>query len=209
MITVLIADDHAVVRQGLKQIIADQKDMVVGGEAKNGHEVIELLRQKEWDVVVLDITMPGRSGLDILKDIKSERPELPVLMLSMHPEDQYALRALRAGAAGYLTKESAPEELVVAIRRILRGKKYITESVADAMVDDIKGAVDKEPHDKLSDREFQVLTMIGSGKSLSDIAEELSLSVKTVSTYRTRLLEKMHLKNNAELVHYAVSRKLV
>ena len=201
MITVLIADDHAVVRQGLKQIIADQKDMVVGGEAKNGHEVIELLRQKEWDVVVLDITMPGRSGLDILKDIKSERPELPVLMLSMHPEDQYALRALRAGAAGYLTKESAPEELVVAIRRILRGKKYITESVADAMVDDIKGAVDKEPHDKLSDREFQVLTMIGSGKSLSDIAEELSLSVKTVSTYRTRLLEKMHLKNNAELVH--------
>jgi two-component system, NarL family, invasion response regulator UvrY len=208
MVTVLIADDHSVVRAGLKQIVADQEDMVVGGEAKNGAEVLALVRQKKWDIVVLDITMPGRSGLDILKDIKTEFPQMPVLMLSMHPEDQYALRALRAGASGYLTKESAPEELVVAIRRILKGRRYITESVAEVLAEDLHGVAPDVSHYGLSDREFQVLTLLAKGKSLSDIAEQLSLSVKTISTYRARLLQKMKLKNNAELIHYAISNHL-
>jgi two-component system, NarL family, invasion response regulator UvrY len=209
MVTILIADDHSVVREGLKQIIADQRDMVVGGEAKDGSEVLALLKEKKWDVVVLDITMPGKGGIDVLKSIKSEHPEIPVLMLSMHPEDQYAVRAIRAGAAGYLTKESAPEELVAAIRRIVGGRKYITGTVAEMLLEESNEATAQSPHDTLSDREFQVLTLIASGKNTKEIAQEMSLSTKTVSTYRSRLLSKMHLKRNADIIRYAIQSKLV
>lgn len=209
MINILIADDHAIVRRGLKQIIAEQKDMQVGGEADNGVAAIELLRRQNWDIAVIDISMPGRGGLDIVKEIKSQHPKLPVLVLSMHPEDQYALRALRAGAAGYITKESAPEELVIAIRKILSGRKYVSESLAEKLATEIGGDSRKPPHELLSDRELQVLSMIASGKTVSQIAKELSLSVKTISTYRARILEKMHMKNNAELTHYAIANKLV
>jgi DNA-binding NarL/FixJ family response regulator len=209
MINILIADDHAIVRQGLKQIIADQRDMHVGGEAHNGQEALELILNKKWDVAVIDISMPGRGGLDILKEIKNERPKLPVLVLSMHPEDQYALRALRAGAAGYITKESAPDQLVTAIRKILTGRKYVSESLAQKMADEIGGGSERPLHEQLSDRELQVLCKIASGKTVSEIGNELSLSVKTISTYRARLLEKMKMKNNAELTHYAISSKLV
>ncbi len=209
MINILIADDHAIVRQGLKQIIADQTDMRVGGEADNGIAALELLRKQNWDIAVIDISMPGRGGLDILKEIKSERPKLPLLVLSMHPEDQYALRALKAGAAGYITKESAPEELVTAIRKILSGRKYVSQSLAEKMADEIVGGSEKPLHEQLSNRELQVLCMIASGKTVSEIGKELSLSVKTISTYRARILEKMNMKNNAELTHYAITSKLV
>ncbi len=209
MVRILIADDHAIVRQGLKQIIADQSDMQVAGEASNGVEVLKFLDAHKCDIVVLDVSMPGRSGIEVLKDIKRRQPELPVLVLSMHPEDQYALRAIRAGASGYITKESAPVELVSAIRKVFRGRKYISESVADSMVGEITGGTSKAPHEQLSDREYEVFRMIASGKNLTDIAQTLSLSVKTISTYRGRILEKMHLKNNADLTHYAISNKLV
>jgi DNA-binding NarL/FixJ family response regulator len=209
MINILIADDHAIVRQGLKQIIADQTDMRVGGEADNGLAALELLRKQHWDIAVIDISMPGRGGLDILKEMKSERPKLPVLVLSMHPEDQYALRALRAGAAGYITKESAPEELVTAIRKILSGRKYVSQSLAEKLADEVADNGGKPLHEQLSDRELQVLCLIASGKTVSDIGTELSLSVKTISTYRTRILEKMNMKTNADLMHYAISAKLV
>ncbi len=209
MVRILIADDHAIVRQGLKQIIADQSDMQVAGEASNGIEVLEFLDAHKCDIVVLDVSMPGRNGIDVLKDIRRRHAELPVLILSMHPEDQYALRAIRAGASGYITKESAPVELVSAIRKVFRGRKYISESVADSMVGEITGESSKPPHELLSDREYEVFRMIASGKNLTDIAQTLSLSVKTISTYRGRILEKMHLKNNADLTHYAISNKLV
>ncbi|MBI5471725.1 MAG: response regulator transcription factor [Ignavibacteriae bacterium] len=209
MIRILIADDHAIVRQGLKQVIADQNDMQLAGEASNGNEVLAFLEKHKVDVVVLDVTMPGRNGIEVLKDIHQRYPTLPVLVLSMHPEDQYALRALRAGASGYITKESAPTELVSAIRKVMRGRKYISESVADSMLGEISSERTKEPHELLSDREFEVLRMIASGKSLTEIAAELSLSIKTISTYRGRILDKMRLKNNAELTHYAISNKLI
>ena len=209
MINILIADDHAIVRRGLKQIIADQTDMRVGGEADNGQKALELIREQNWDAVVMDISMPGRSGLDIMKEIKSERPKLPVLVLSMHPEDQYALRALRAGAAGYITKDSASDELVIAIRKILSGRKYVSESLAEKIANEIGRDSEKPLQALLSDREMQVLSMIASGKTVSEIGIELSLSVKTISTYRARILEKMNMKNNADLMHYAISTKLV
>jgi DNA-binding NarL/FixJ family response regulator len=209
MIKILIADDHPVVRKGLKEIIEDNSDMVVAGEASNGQEVLEEALKKEFDVVVLDISMPGRSGLEVLKQLKRERPELSVLILSMHPEEHYAVRVLKAGASGYLTKESVPDELIKAIRRISTGRKYVSSTLAEKLAFDLENRAEKILHEKLSDREYEVMCMIGSGKTLKEIAEALCLSVKTISTYRSRILEKMKMKNNAELIHYAIKHNLV
>lgn len=209
MIKVLIADDHAVVRQGLKQILAETMDLVVGGEATNTQEVLDKIRDSEFDVIVLDITMPGRGGLDILREIKHERPKLPILILSMHSEDQFAVRALKAGASGYMSKESAPELLVKAIRKVHAGGKYISPALAEKLAFDLESDSERPPHEKLSDREFQVMCMIASGKTVKEIADKLSLSVKTISTYRARILEKMKMKTNAEVTHYAIRNELV
>lgn len=208
-IRILIADDHAIVRQGLRQILSDCDDLFVAGEACNGVEALGRLRQDEFDLVLLDVSMPDRNGIDALKLIKKEYPRLPVLMLSMHPEDQYAIRALKSGASGYLTKQSAPEMLVTAIRQVACGKKYVSPSLAEALANAISDDTERAPHETLSDREYQTLCMIASGKTLSQIAEELNLSVKTVSVYRARLLEKMRLRNNAELTHYGLKHGLV
>ena len=209
MLKILIADDHAIVRQGLKQIVAETRDMVVAGEASNGQELFNKLKEDDYDVIVLDITMPGRSGIDVLRQLRSERPRLPVLILSVHSEEQYALRALRAGASGYLTKESAPDELVVAIRKVSLGGKYISSSLAEKLAFQLEAGHEQAPHETLSDREYQVLCMIASGKTVMEIAQDLSLSEKTISTYRTRILEKMNMKNNAELTYYAIKNQLV
>lgn len=209
MIKILIADDHAIVREGMKQMLAGVPDMVVADEASSGQEALNKIWKGDFDVVVLDIAMPGKSGLDTLKELKSEKPRLPVLILSMYPEEQYAVRVLKAGASGYLTKESAPDELVAAIRRISQGKKYISSSLAEKLAVDLDADAKKPFHEALSDREFQVLCLIASGKTVGEIAEKLSLSVKTISTYRTRILEKMHMKNNAELTYYAIQHHLV
>jgi DNA-binding NarL/FixJ family response regulator len=208
-IRVFIADDHAIVREGLKQILAEQRDIVVAGEAENGLDAIKLFRKSRCHVMLLDISMPDRNGIEVLKQIKQERPELAVLMLSMHREDQYAIRALKAGAAGYLTKQSAPRELVTAIRQVAGGQKYVSATLAQALASQVGVDHEAPPHDSLSDREFQTLTMIASGKTVSEIARELSLSVKTVSEYRARLLAKMNLKTGAELTHYAIRNQLV
>jgi DNA-binding NarL/FixJ family response regulator len=208
-IRVFIADDHAIVREGLKQILAEQRDIVVAGEAENGLDAIKLFRKSRCHVMLLDISMPDRNGIEVLKQIKQERPELAVLMLSMHREDQYAIRALKAGAAGYLTKQSAPKELVTAIRQVAGGQKYVSATLAQALASQVGADHDAPPHESLSDREFQTLTMIASGKTVSEIARELSLSVKTVSEYRARLLTKMNLKTSAELTHYAIRNQLV
>lgn len=197
------------VRQGLKLILADHFKRAVFGEARNAQEALSRVAKENWDVAVLDITLPGRSGLDVLQDIKRLRPRLPVLVLSMHPEDQFAVRLLKAGAAGYLTKESADEELVGAIRKVVGGGRYISPSLAERMASYLNVDMEIAPHERLSDREFLVLRMIASGKTVSQIAKELSLSVKTISTYRARALEKMDMKNNAELTYYAVQKKLV
>ena len=211
MIRVLIADDHAVVRQGLKQILGNTPEMLVAGEATNGQEVLDKVRAETWDVVVLDISMPDRSGLDILKQLRSERPKLPVLVLSMYSEDQFAVRVLKAGACGYLTKDSAPDELVKAIRKVVSGGTYVSAFLAEKLAMEIGIGTDssKLPHEALSDREFQVLRLIAAGKSVKEIAAELYLSVKTVSTYRSRLLQKMNLGTNAELIHYAIQNRLI
>jgi len=206
---ILIADDHAVVRRGLKQILADQFKRAVYGEVRNAREAIERVRNENWDAVVLDITMPGRSGLDALKEIKEAKPRLPVLVLSMHPEDQFAVRVLKSGASGYLTKESAPEELVGAIKKVLAGGRYVSSALAEKMASYLAIDTPNALHEGLSDREFAVLRMIASGKTVSQVADELSLSVKTVSTYRTRILEKMGMKSSAELTHYAFKYSLV
>ena len=209
MIRILIADDHAIVREGLKQIVADTSDMIVTAEASDGHEVLALMSQDNYDVVVLDMAMPGLSGLDILKQIKRETPKLPVLILSVHPEEQYAVRALKAGASGYLTKERAPDELITAIRKVSMGGKYITSSLAEKLAFELEVDTEKPPHKTLSDREFQVMCMIAKGRTIKNIAEELFLSPKTVSTYRSRILEKMKMKSNEELTHYARNNHLV
>jgi DNA-binding NarL/FixJ family response regulator len=209
MIRALIADDHAVVRQGLKQILGDTPEMVVAGEATTGQEVLDKIRAETWDVVVLDISMPDRSGLDVLKQLRSERPKLPVLVLSMHSEDQYAVRALKAGASGYLTKDSAPDELVKAIRKVVSGGTYVSSLLAEKLAFEIGTDSSRLPHETLSDREFQVLRGIAAGKSVTEIAAELYLSPKTVSTYRARLLQKMNLGTTAELMHYAVQNHLI
>jgi two-component system, NarL family, invasion response regulator UvrY len=209
MIEILIVDDHAVVRTGLKQILSEISDMTITDEACDAREALDKIRTNNYSVVVLDIALPGKSGLDALKEIKTERPGLPVLILSMYPEDQYALRVLKSGAAGYMTKESAPEELVKAVRTVAGGKKYISPSVAERLASQLDFAGKKELHELLSDREYQVLCMIASGKPPGEIAEELSLSVKTISTYRSRILEKMNLNNNAELTTYAIQKRLI
>lgn len=210
MIRVLIADDHAIVRQGLRQILADTQDMKVGGEAANGFEALQKIRDGgQWDVVLLDVSMPGKNGIDTLKQIKDEQPRLPVLVLSMYPEDQYAVRLLKAGAAGYLTKESAPEQLVTAIRIVAAGRKYINPAVAELLAGEIGRDSEQPLHATLSDREFEIMRLLASGISPTDIAEQLKLSVKTVSTYRVRLLAKMQLKNNSELTYYAIKNGLV
>ncbi len=206
---VLIADDHAVFRRGLRETLAEFFFKVTFGEAKTAHETVELVRRHDWDVVILDISMPGKSGLDVLDDLRRLRPRLPILLLSMHPEEQFARRALKAGAAGYLTKESVPEELKEAISKVVAGGRYVSATLAEKLAVDLREGADTPLHELLSDREFQVLRMIASGRSVKDIAEELSLSVKTVSTYRARILEKSGMKTNAELIRYALQSQLV
>jgi two-component system invasion response regulator UvrY len=209
VLKILIADDHPVFRRGLKQIIEETPDLVVTGEATDGAEALIKARVGDYDVVLLDITMPHKSGLDALCQFTRERPALPVLMLSMHPEEQYAVRSLRAGAAGYLTKESAPEELVAAIRKVSAGGKYVSASLAEHLASIVLDERALPPHETLSRREYQVMCLIASGNTVSGIARELALSVKTVSTYRARILEKLQVKNNAELMRYATQNQLV
>ncbi len=193
----------------MKQILADEFKRATFGEARNAQEALDLVWKDNWDVVVLDITMPGRSGLEVLREIKRSRPKVPVLVLSMHPENQFAVRVLKRGASGYMTKESAAEELVGAIKKVLSGGRYVSTSLAEKLATYVSSDSNKPPQELLSDREFQVLRLIASGKIVSEIAKELSLSVKTISTYRTRILEKMGLRNNAELMHYAMHHQLV
>ena len=209
MIRVLIVDDHPVVRRGLLQILAEEPDMEAAAEAETASELLHMVDEGEWDVIVLDISLPDRSGLDALKDVKAMRPGLPVLVLSMHPEDQYALRVLKAGAAGYVNKDSASEELVNAVRRVVGGGKYVSPSMAEKLATVVGGDYDRPPHEILSDREFQVMCMLAAGKRPKEVAEELYLSIKTVSTYRARILEKMGMENNAELTYYAVKNGLI
>lgn len=209
MMRVLIADDHAIFRLGLKDLLNTEFDKVTFAEARNADEALDQVRKQNWEIVILDISMPGRSGLDILQEIKRLRPKLPVLLLSMHPEEQFARRALKSGAAGYLTKESVPDELKKAVRKALGGGRYVSSALAEKLACDLDPGMETPLHDLLSDREFQVLRMVASGKTVKDIADELALSVKTVSTYRTRLLEKTRMKNNAELIRYAVQSHLV
>ena len=209
MIKVVVVDDHAVVREGLKRIVSESGGMVVSGEAADGQEAMRVIKSEPCDVVLLDISMPNKSGLDVLKELHAESPRLPVLVLSMHPEDQYAVRVLRAGAAGYVTKESAPAKLVQAIRKVVRGGKYVSPSLAERLVFDLGTDTKKAPHELLSDREYQVLCLIASGKTVTQIGEVLALSVKTISTYRVRILEKLQMKNNAELTRYAIKEGLV
>lgn len=209
IIRILIVDDHAIVREGLKQILSDDENLVVQGEAETAAEAIRLTREKEFDLVLLDISLPDRNGLELLEALKKSHPKLSVLMLSMYRETQYAVRAIKSGASGYLNKQSAPDQLVSAIKQVVTGRKYITPSVAEALALEISVGKDSLPHESLSNREFQTLCLLASGKPVSAIANKLSLSVKTVSMYRTRLLEKMHLKNNAELTHYAIRHGLV
>jgi DNA-binding NarL/FixJ family response regulator len=209
MIRILVADDHAVVRRGLRQILTDEPDMLVEGEASSGTEVMNLVTTKRFDVVVLDINMPHATGLELLANIKRERPELPVLILTVFPEDQYAVRALKAGAAGFLTKESAPERLIEAVRKVAAGGRWVSAELAETLASLHAGEGKGAPHERLSDREFEVMKMLASGKTVSQVAQELTLSVKTVSTHRMRILKKMELRTNAELTHYAVKQKLV
>lgn len=208
MIKVIIVDDHPVVRHGLKQIIEDEPDMEVAGEAKNAEECFSLVRKMNCALVLLDITLPDRSGFDVLKQLKYEHPEIPILILSVHPEDQYGLRLIKAGASGYLMKEGAPEELVKAIRKVSAGGKYVSASLAEKLVSNL-GAFDKPSHESLSNREFQILCMIAQGKSLKSIAGELCISEKTVSTYRSRIMEKMKMSANSDLTRYALENHLV
>jgi len=209
LIRVLIADDHPLLRNGLKHILQEEPDFSPPGEAENSDQALERINEKPWDVIVLDIAMPGRNGLETLSEIKRRRPGLPVLMLSMHSEEHFAIRAIKAGASGYVTKNEAPAELVRAIRRILAGKKYVSPALAEVLANTIESGVECPPHETLSDREYYVMCRIASGKSVSEIAAETSLSVKTISTYRSRALEKMSMRTNAELTRYAIRNGLV
>lgn len=208
-IKIIIADDFPVVRKGLKQILADELINAQISEAGSAEQLLEIIRQQKFDLVITDISMPGRSGIDLLKQLRIDYPELPVLILSMHPETQYAMRALKAGAAGYLNKETASEELVKAVQQILNGRKYISPTLAELLAENIGGNVAETSHEILSDREFEVMKLIAAGKSISEIADMLSVSINTVSTYRSRVLEKMKLHTNADLTLYAVEHKLI
>jgi two-component system invasion response regulator UvrY len=209
VIKVLVADDHAIVRRGLRQILSETQDILVGGEAATAAEVLQRAREERWTAIVLDISLPGATGLQLLADLKRERPETPVLILTAHPEEQYALRAIRAGAAGFLSKESAPERLIEAVRKVASGGRYVSAELAETLASVLAGETKGEPHERLSDREFEIFKMLSSGKTVSEVAHELALSVKTVSTHRTRLLKKMEMRTNAELTHYAMRNKLV
>lgn len=210
MMKIMIADDHAVVRQGLKQIISEQADMRAAGEAETAAEVLRLARDEDWDVIVLDISMPGgKNGLDLLPELKQICPATRVLILSMHAEEQFAVRALKGGASGYITKQSAPTELVRALRKVQSGGRYLSQSIAEQLAFFVGDAANAPPHERLSEREFQVLRMMALGKNLREIAEELFLSEKTVGTYRARIMEKMNMTRNAELVRYAVQNQLI
>lgn len=209
MRNILIADDHAILRRGLKEILQHELSDVTCGEAQDAAEVMDHVRAGVWDLLILDVTMPGRSGLDVLREVKSLRPDLPVLMLSMHPEDQYAKRVLRAGASGYMNKESAPEELLKAVAKVLGGGSYVSPRLAESLARDLTRPPHRSPHEILSDREFEVLRKLGSGRTVGQIADDLNLSATTVSTYRARLLEKMNMTTTAELIRYAVENNLV
>ncbi len=209
MIKILIADDHAIVREGLKQIVAEEKDMLVAGEAGNTNEMFDLLKKEKFAIIILDISMPGRSGLEALKFLRKNYQEVPTLILSMFSEEQYGLRALKAGAAGYLKKVSAPTELVSAIRKIVSGGKYINQSLAEKLADEYDSDRKERMHDKLSDREYQIMCLIASGKSAEEIALDLSISINTFYSYRDRILEKMYLKSNVELTQYVLQHKLI
>lgn len=209
MISVMIADDHAIVRQGLKQILSETSDIKVTGEAETGFQAIKVARQHEFDVMLLDISLPDRNGIEVLKQIKKDKPGLAVLMLSMHNEHEFAIRALKAGAAGYLNKQSAPAQLVVAIRQVAAGDKYVSPAVAQELANTINSDADKPLYTTLSDREYQTLCFIAAGKTLSEISSEMFLSPKTVSVYRSRLLEKLKLSNNSELIRYAIKNNLI
>lgn len=208
-IRILIVDDHVIIRQGLRQILADAFRKASFGEAKNANDALEQVAKQPWDVVLLDITMPGKSGLDVLKQMVEAQPNMAVLVLSMHPEDQYAVRVLKTGAAGYITKNTASEEVIGAVRKVLAGGKYVSASLAENLASSLNSPAGKAPHELLSDREYQVMRLIALGKSVKEIAFELSLSVKTISTYRTRIMEKTKLKTNADIIRYAVHEKLV
>jgi DNA-binding NarL/FixJ family response regulator len=209
MLRILIADDHEIVRKGLGKVLVETLQPVKVDEASNGQEVMSKILKSEYNLVVLDLKMPGKSGLDVLKEIKQLHPKLPVLILSMHPEEQFAVRAIRAGASGYLTKDCAGDELVVAIRKALKGERYISGSLAQILAGELDSDPDKPLHEVLSDREYQVMLMVASGKTVGAIAEELCLSVKTISSYRTNILLKTKMKNNAEITHYAIKNNLV
>jgi len=209
MLRVLIADDHEIVRKGLGKVLVETLQPIKIDEVGNGQEALSKILRSEYDLVVLDLKMPGKSGLDVLKEIKQHRPKLPVLILSMHPEEQFAIRAIRAGASGYLTKECAADELILAIRKALKGERYISGSLAQLLAGELDSDSEKSLHEILSDREYQVMLMIASGKTVGAIAEELCLSVKTISSYRTNILLKTRMKNNAEITHYAIQNKLV
>lgn len=209
MINILIADDHSVVRKGIKQILSEESDLQVLGEASNNDEIISQLNDKNWDLIILDITMPGKSGLDSIIEIKQKKPEIKILILSMHPEEEIAISAIKNGADGYLNKESVPGELLRAIRKVVSGGKYISNALAESMILSLQSDPAKKPHESLSEREFQVLCMLASGSTLTEIAGKLDLSIKTISTYRTRILEKMNLKSNVDITHYAIRNKLV
>lgn len=208
-IKILIADDHAIVREGLKQIVSEEQDMIVAGEAENAARLMNLLQESEFSIVVLDINMPGKSGLEALKDIKQFYPDIPVLVLSMFTEDQYGLRAIKAGASGYLKKVSAPTELVAAIRKIIAGGKYINQSLAEKLAEKFGNTKKEMLHEKLSDREYQIMCNIALGKTAEEIAQDLSISINTVYTYRTRIFEKMSIRSNVELTQYVLQHKLI
>lgn len=209
MIRALIADDHAVVRRGLRQLFEESGDIVVEGEATNGREVLDRIDERPWDVVLLDINLPDRSGLDVLTDVRGRKPDLPVLLLTMYAEEQFAVRAMRAGAAGYITKETGSDELIQAVRKVANRGRYVSPELAERLAHWVDRGSEKPPHETLSSREFQVFLMLASGKTVGQAAEDLCLSVKTVSTYRTRVLEKMNLRTNADLTLYAVRNSLV
>jgi len=206
---ILIVDDHPIVRDGLKQILADTEDMVVGGEAGSADEALALVRDADWDLVVLDITLPGRTGIDLLRDLRRERPALPVLMLSIHPEEELGVRAVKAGASGYLNKECASDDLVHAIQLIMTGNKYISRRLSARLIEEIQRDTNKPPHETLSDREYEVMALISAGKSMKEVAAALSLSKSTVSTYRVRILDKLNVRSNAEITRYALHHGLV
>jgi DNA-binding NarL/FixJ family response regulator len=209
MIKVLIADDHAIVREGLKQILVDIPDMEVFGEASSGDEALKFIRKKGWNVMLLDIAMPGKNILELIKLAKHQSPNLPLLILSMYPEDQYAIRMLRAGADGYLTKESAPDQLVAAIRKVAKGGKYISPAMTEKLIAELNPNQERPLHATLTDREFQVFHGICSGESMTDLARQMTLSIKTISTYRTRLMKKMNMSKNSEIIYYAFKNDLI